>query len=346
MFDKIPNRPNIVFVMADDMGYGDAGCYGSEKIRTPNIDSLASKGMRFIDAHSSSAVCTPSRYSIMTGRYSWRTRLKCNVQCGHGLPLIEDGRKTVASLLRDFGYATGAFGKWHLGFRYQLSDGSFFSEPQSLNDYPDNADQHFHEIDYSKPLYGGPLDHGFDHFFGISGSLDMPPYCFIRNRNTVGIPSVEKEIITQQRAGLAVSDWDDTEVDVRFTEETCRFIESCAKENIPFFAYVPLSSPHRPCVPPDFIRGQSDAGLRGDSVMLADWCLGQITSKLEELDITDETLIIFTSDNGANACDFFGRTYGHKSNGDLRGYKADIFEGGHRVPFIASWPGVIPIDTV
>ncbi len=339
-------KPNIVFIMADDMGYGDAGCYGAKKIKTPNIDLLASVGMRFTDAHSSSAVCTPSRYSVLTGRYAWRTRLNKNVQCGHGLPLIENERKTVASMLRDHGYATGAFGKWHLGFKYTRKDGTFFTESQSLNDSPDNADLYYKDIDYSKPLYGGPLDNGFDVFFGISGSLDMPPYCFIRDRHTEGIPTIEKQRITQQRAGYAVEGWDDTEVDVRFTDEACGFIRRSSALEKPFFAYIPLSSPHRPCVPPEFIRGKSDAGLRGDSVMLADWCLGKILGELTDCGILNDTLVIFTSDNGANPCDYFGRTYGHKSNGDLRGFKADIYEGGHRVPFVASWPGRIPEGTV
>ena len=338
--------PNIIFIMADDMGYGDAGCYGAEKIRTPNIDSLADEGMRFTDAHSSSAVCTPSRYSVLTGRYSWRTRLKENVQCGHGLPLIEEGRLTVAEILRKKGYATGAFGKWHLGFRYVKNDGTSFSEEQSINNNPDNADKYYHDINYSEPLSGGPLDHGFDEFFGISGSLDMPPYCFIKNRNTVGIPNIEKTPVTQQKKGLACEGWDDTEVDVRFTEEACDFIERNASTGKPFFAYIPLSSPHRPNVPPAFMRGKSDAGPRGDSVMLADWCLGRIMETLDSNNITKDTLLIFTSDNGANACDYFGRTYGHRPNADLRGFKADIYDGGHRVPFIASWPGIIPCGTV
>ena len=172
--------------------------------------------------------------------------------------------------------------------------------------------------------------------------LDMPPYCFIRNRHTVGIPSIPKKCITQQRAGLAVEGWDDREVDVRFTEEACTFIEHNAEADTPFFAYIPLSSPHRPNIPPDFILGQSDAGPRGDSVMLADWCLGQVIETLKDSGVYNNTLLIFTSDNGANACDYFGRTYGHRPNSDLRGFKADIYEGGHRIPFIASWPKVIP----
>jgi arylsulfatase A-like enzyme len=213
-----------------------------------------------------------------------------------------------------------------------------FPIEKSING-PGSAD--YLDFDYSKPLKGGPLDHGFDEYFGISGSLDMPPYCFIDGRQTVGIPDIPKVTVTQQRPGLSVAGWDDEAVDVRFTERACGFIEKSVKSGKPFFAYVPLSSPHRPNVCPDFMKGKSDAGPRGDAVMLADWCLGQILDKLDECQVADDTLVIFTSDNGANPCDFFGRTYGHKSCGDLRGYKADIYDGGHRVPFVVRWPGHI-----
>lgn len=340
---KSQEFPNIVFVMADDMGYGDPGCYGATKIMTPAIDKLASEGMRFTDAHSSSAVCSPSRYSVMTGRYAWRSRLKNGVQCGHGAPLIDSHQPTVASLLKEHGYSTGAFGKWHLGFDYKLPDGSSIPVEKS---YLDKNDADSLVFDYSKPLKGGPLDCGFDEYFGISGSLDMPPYCFIENENTVGIPDIPKKTITQQRKGLTVPGWDDEVVDVKFTEKACAFIRKSSESGKPFFAYVPLSSPHRPNVCPKFMKGKSEAGPRGDAVMLADWCLGRILETLDICDETDSTLVIFTSDNGANPCDFFGRSYGHKSCGDLRGYKADIYEGGHRVPFVVRWPGVIKPGSV
>ncbi len=330
--------PNIVFVMADDMGYGDPGCYGAVKITTPNIDRLASEGMIFTDAHSSSAVCSPSRYSVLTGRYAWRSRLKDGVQCGHGAPLIETGQPTVATLLKKAGYSTGVFGKWHLGFDYKLKDGSSIPVEKS---YLGKNDADTMEFDYSQTLKGGPLDCGFDEYFGISGSLDMPPYCFIENENTIGIPTLPKVTVTQQRPGLTVPGWDDEIVDVKFTEKACNFIKKSSSANKPFFAYVPFSSPHRPNVCPDFMKGKSDAGPRGDAVMLADWCLGQILKTLDECSETENTLIIFTSDNGANPCDFFGRSYGHKSCGELRGFKADIYEGGHRVPFVVRWPGII-----
>ncbi|MCD6321593.1 MAG: arylsulfatase, partial [Clostridiales bacterium] len=340
---KIKSYPNIVFVMADDMGYGDPGCYGAEKIKTPAIDRLASEGMLFTDAHSSSAVCSPSRYSVLTGRYAWRSRLKNGVQCGHGAPLIEEGRSTIATLLKSKGYSTGAFGKWHLGFDYRLKNGDLIPVEKSYLDKNDADNMLF---DYSKPLKGGPLNCGFDLFFGISGSLDMPPYCFIENENTVGIPNIPKKTVTQQRPGLTVQGWDDTIVDVKFTEKTCSFIKKESENNTPFFAYVPLSSPHRPNVSPEFVSGKSDAGPRGDSVMLADWCLGKILETIDECNVTDNTIVIFTSDNGANPCDFYGRSYGHKSCGDLRGYKADIYEGGHRVPFIVKWPEVVKSNSV
>lgn len=337
------NYPNIVFVMADDMGYGDPGCYGAEKIKTPAIDKLASEGMLFTDAHSSSAVCSPSRYSVLTGRYAWRSRLKDGVQCGHGAPLIENTRSTVASLLKTNGYSTGAFGKWHLGFDYTLKNGDYIPVEKS---YLNKNDADNLEFDYTKSLKGGPLDCGFDEFFGISGSLDMPPYCFIENDHTVGIPDIPKKTVTQQRPGFTVPGWDDTMVDVKFTEKACDFIKSEHSKGNPFFAYVPLSSPHRPNVSPQFILGKSEAGPRGDAVMLADWCLNKISKTLDECNAADNTILIFTSDNGANPCDFYGRSYGHKSCGDLRGYKADIYEGGHRVPFIVKWPGVVNSGTV
>lgn len=337
------NHPNIVFVMADDMGYGDPGCYGAKKIKTPAIDRLASEGMRFTDAHSSSAVCSPSRYSVLTGRYAWRSRLKDGVQCGHGAPLIEKDRSTVATLLKSKGYSTGAFGKWHLGFDYRLKNGDIIPVEKS---YLEKDDADNMEFDYSKPLKGGPLDCGFDEYFGISGSLDMPPYCFIENEHTVGIPNIPKKTATQQRPGLTVSDWDDTMVDVKFTEKTCSFIKNESEKNNPFFAYVPLSSPHRPNVSPAFVSGKSYAGPRGDAVMLADWCLDRILKTIDECNAAENTIVIFTSDNGANPCDFYGRSYGHKSCGDLRGFKADIFEGGHRVPFIVKWPGVVKSNSV
>ena len=329
-------RPNIVFIMADDMGYGDPGCYGAEKIPTPNMDRLAREGVRFTDAHSSSAVCTPSRYSVVTGRYCWRTRLKAGVFGGFSPPLIEPERLTVASMLKKVGYAAAAVGKWHLGLGWECRDGEAEPWGDGFN------------IDYSRPLTGGPLVLGFDYFFGISGSLDMPPYCFIENDHTFGIPDREKHPYNpQQRKGLMVPDWRDDLVDVTFAQRAVDFIEShvARSPDTPFFLYLTPSAPHRPCVPPDFAQGASQAGPRGDMVCVVDWVLGQVDSALQRLGIAEDTLLFLTSDNGARLTCYDGNDYGHRSCGPWRGQKADIWEGGHREPFIVRWPGKIAPGT-
>ncbi|MCD6361703.1 MAG: arylsulfatase [Armatimonadetes bacterium] len=338
MADETARHPNIVFIMADDMGYGDPGCYGAEKIPTPNMDRLAAEGMRFMDAHSSSAVCTPSRYSVMTGRYCWRTRLQSGVMWGYSEPLIEPDRLTVAEMLRGCGYATGAFGKWHLGLGWHRTGAI-------ENDREEDGSN----IDHTVPLTDSPIHHGFDTYWGIAASLDMPPYCFIEDDHTVGIPSVEKEPYNpQQRKGLMAPDWRDDLVDVTFAEKACEFIDRCRAEDPqrPFFVYLPASAPHRPCVPPDFMKGVSQAGPRGDMVAVYDWVVGQVMETLDRHGIADDTLLIVTSDNGARATCFDGNDYGHRSCGDLRGQKADIWDGGHREPFLVRWPGVVPAGTV
>jgi arylsulfatase A-like enzyme len=317
--------------MADDLGYGDLGCYGATKIQTPNIDQLAAEGMRFTDVHSSAAVCTPSRYSVLTGRYCWRTPLKEWVLWGFEPPLIEPSRQTVASLLKGQGYATAAIGKWHVGLEWTTLDGG-----PPLEDGTN--------VDYTVPIGGGPLALGFDTCFIITGSLDMAPYCFIENEHVAGIPTVEKDPYhPQQRKGLMTPDWRDDLVDVKFTEKAVAFIDQQAENNpeTPFFLYLTPSAPHRPCVSPPFIQGKSQAGPRGDMVALVDWMVGEIEAALSRHELIENTLVILTSDNGARLTDFYRRDHGHKSCGDLRGQKADIWDGGHREPFIARWPGII-----
>jgi arylsulfatase A-like enzyme len=336
-------QPNIVFIMADDMGYGDLGCYGAERIPTPNIDRLAAEGMLFTDAHSSSAVCSPSRYSVLTGRYCWRTWLDHGVLAGFGAPLVEPGRMTVASLLKEAGYATGAFGKWHLGLDWRTKSGD------RVSDIDDKVawDYEGLDADYEEPFGGGPTELGFDCFFGIAGSLDMPPYCFLEDDHCVGPVRGEKDVyLNQQRRGMMADGWRDDLVDVTFAEKACAFIEEQAAAARPFFAYLPLSAPHRPCVPPDFLEGRSQAGDRGDMVCALDWCTGQVMEKLDEFGVAENTLLIVTSDNGARLACANGRDYGHKSNGELRGQKADIWEGGHREPFVARWPGRVEAGAV
>ena len=203
-------RPNIIYIMADDLGYGDLGCYGAEKIRTPNIDSISKAGMIYTDIHSSSALCTPSRYSVLTGRYAWRTWLKRFVLGGFGSPLIEKERITAASILKKKGYYTAAVGKWHVGLNWFKKDGM----PLGVSNY-DGWNTNGFEVDYNHPIEGGPRDLGFDYWFGMAGSLDMPPYCFLENYGPVEIPSMEKTFYgPQQRRGLMQPDWRDDKVEI------------------------------------------------------------------------------------------------------------------------------------
>ena len=337
-------KPNIIYIMADDMGYGDLGCYGADKIPTPNMDRIAANGVKFTDAHSSSAVCSPSRYSAITGRYCWRSWLKSWVLGGFGAPLIEPERETVASVLKNAGYATFAIGKWHLGLNWRKQDGSYLLKKGQRGVL--NGEDHLDgfDVDYSLRIDGGPVDLGFDKFFGISGSLDMPPYCFIEDAHTVGIPDREKDIYhVQQRKGMMTEGWEDSQCDVKFTAKVKEYINTHVQQNAeqPFFMYMTPSAPHRPCVPPEFTKGKSQAGLRGDAVCVVDWMVGEVLETLRQLDIEENTLLIVTSDNGARAVCFNGMDYGHKSNGDWRGQKADIWEGGHREPLVAQWPAVI-----
>ncbi|MEV0715532.1 arylsulfatase [Asanoa sp. NPDC050611] len=341
------NQPNILVVLADDMGWGDLGCYGS-KIPTPHIDALAAGGVRATDAHSASAVCTPSRYALMTGRYAWRGPLKNFVLMGHGPALIEPSRPTLASVLRDAGYATGAFGKWHLGLGWRHRDGSVrdaFAPGATLHD--DVKTDFGHDIDYTAPVTGGPTALGFDRFFGIAGSLDMPPYAFIDQDRTVGVPDREKaEYLTEQRPGLQVPGFREDEADVRFVGEAVRWLSTVPTDQ-PFLCYVTPSAPHRPNVPPSVVRGASGLGDRADGVCLVDWMVGQLVAAIDARGQRDNTLVIVTSDNGAPM--IFtddGDVSVHRPNGDWRGQKGDLWDGGHREPFVAHWPGRIPAGTV
>jgi arylsulfatase A-like enzyme len=279
----------------------------------------------------------------MTGRYCWRSSLKKWVLGGFGKPIIEPERLTVAKMLQSQGYATAVIGKWHLGLDWALKGEE--GEEKIAFDAPTWSLDGF-DVDYAQPIGGGPNTLGFDYFFGIAGSLDMPPYCYIENDHTVGIPDREKEpYYNQQRKGMMTSDFKDEEVDITFAHKAVEFIEKHHTHNPeqPFFLYLPTASPHRPCdIRPDFVIDKSQAGDRGDMVVLFDWIVGQVLDVLDRLELADNTLLIVTSDNGARATCANGLDYGHKSNGELRGQKADIWDGGHREPFLARWPGVIP----
>jgi arylsulfatase A-like enzyme len=319
--------PNIVLVLADDLGYGDPRCYNVDsKIPTPAIDRLASEGMRFTDAHTPSSVCTPTRYGILTGRYCWRTSLKRGVLDGYSPLLIEPGRTTLASLFRQRGYVTGAVGKWHLGLGSEKN------------------------TDYAKPLRPGPNSAGFDYFFGIPASLDMPPYVFVENE-TPAIAPTETIAASEMRrkggngfwrGGAIAPGFRHVDVLPTITEKAVGFVRNHAADpKTPFFLYFALTAPHTPWMPTDDFRGKSGAGFYGDFVAQVDATLRRVLDALDEAKASANTLVFFTSDNGAHWLPEDIEKWGHRANGALRGQKADIYEGGHRVPFLARWPGKI-----
>jgi arylsulfatase A len=322
-------RPNIIVILMDDMGYGDVRAYNAaSKIPTPSLDRLAAEGMRFTDAHSPSSVCTPTRYALMTGRYAWRSRLKEGVLWGYDRALIEPGRLTLPSLLRRAGYATAGVGKWHLG----LGDAE--------------------RIDYTAPLAPGPSTQGFDYFFGIPASLDMDPYVYFRNDRVEAPPTASDpgsgECCTGPfwRKGPAAPGFKPVDVLPRITEHAGRYVDERAKSRQPFFLYVAFASPHTPWVPTSEYRGRSGAGEYGDFMVQTDASIGRILDALDRHKMADNTLVIATSDNGAYWRPQEIAQHGHRANHTWRGMKADIFEAGHRVPFIARQVGRIAPGTV
>ena len=323
------SKPNIVFILADDLGYGDVQCLNPErgKIPTPAIDSLAAQGMIFTDAHSTSSVCTPTRYSILTGRYNWRTRLQKSVLYGFDKPLIAPERSTVADLLRQRGYTAAAIGKWHLGM-----------ELPKTEDLPIKGHNPQH-IDWKGRIEDGPIDRGFDYFFGISASLDMPPYIYIENDQFVGQGTATKAF---NRKGPAEPDFEAVDVLPMIGKKSVEYI-SRQNDATPFFVYIALTSPHTPILPTTEWKGRSSLGKYGDFVMQTDSVIGDIVNAIDDAGIGDNTLVIVTSDNGCSKAAGILKleAKGHYPSAHLRGSKADLWDGGHRVPFVARWPQVI-----
>ena len=337
-------KPNIVYILADDMGVGDVSALNEHsKIPTPNIDRLAAGGKIFTDAHSGSGVCTPTRYGLLTGRYSWRTELQKGVTWGFSPNLIDPKRMTVASLLRENGYITACVGKWHLGMDMQTTSG--VSVDALGGDH--NTREFIADIDYSRPIDNGPNALGFDYFYGISASLDMHPYIYIKNDRFVGECTTEKDFTMRKtQPGPAHADFEDIDVLQELAQKTVGYIRAQSDEN-PFFIYMPLTAPHIPVSPSKPFQGKNELGPYGDFVMEVDDVVGQVINELERKDLLENTLVIFTSDNGAahyvGAAEMIEQ--GHYPSYVYRGYKADIFEGGHRVPFIAHWPNRIAAGT-
>ena len=324
-------RPNIVYILADDLGYGDVSCLNkNSKIHTPNIDQLAKKGMIFTDAHSGSAVCTPTRYGILTGRYCWRSRLKKGVLLGYSPHLIEDGRMTVASMLKPYGYHSACIGKWHLGWDWQMKT--------------DNPK----EVDFTKPIQHGPATNGFDYSFCIPASPNMKPHVYVENNTATAVPDrmIEKsEGMKCWQKGLIAPDFKHIEVLPKLTEKAVSYIDRRAEDKgaSPFFLYFPLPAPHTPILPTKEFQGKSNTNEYGDFVLQVDWTVGQVMKALKRNGIEKDTLVVFTSDNGCSPKADLKELeqFDHNPNYIFRGHKADIFEGGHRIPFIARWPNRI-----
>lgn len=325
-------NPNIVFILADDLGYGDVtSCNGNGKIKTPNIDRLAKEGVVFVDAHSSSAVSSPTRYGILTGRYNWRSTLKKGIVKSFDSPIIIEGRRTIADMCRSKGYNTACFGKWHLGMNFPTKDGK----------EPIDTENNFN-IDYTKSITGGPCDVGFDYFFGVNAP-NFPPYCYIENRKTKGIPNFFYPVneMLDTRSGHGLKDWNLSEILPTVISKTQDYIKEKVKDDNPFFIYIPLTSPHTPIVPTKMYKGKSSLNLYADFVMETDWAVGQILNVIDELNISDNTIVVFTSDNGCSPrADFdFLIKNGHNPNYIFRGMKSDLYEGGHHIPCMVRWPG-------
>lgn len=333
--------PNIVFILADDMGYGDVQALNpNSTISTPNLNRLAAEGMTFTDAHTPSAVCTPTRYGFLTGRYCWRSRLKRGVLNGYSDPLIESDRPTLASFLKSHGYSTGIVGKWHLGLGWVRTG----SEK---------------EIDFTKPVTHGPNTLGFDRSYIIPASLDFPPYVYLQNHRVTNPKTADQSKASFPaflREGQRAKDLVMEEVIDELVGQASSFIAKNAGGDRPFFLYLPLTAPHKPVLPHPRFCGKTGLGAYGDFVAQVDAAVGDVLQAIENADVKESTLVIYTSDNGSfmyrrdnadepdHTVDETVQAYdsqNHTANYVFRGTKADIWEAGHRVPFFARWPGQV-----
>lgn len=341
-------RPNFLFILCDDLGYGDVKCLNPEgKIATPNMDRIAKEGVTFTDAHTPSSVCSPTRYGTLTGRYNWRTKLQNGVLGGLSPHLIDTQRTTVASMLKAQGYQTACIGKWHLGMDWVVKEGKTVSELSI-----ETADQVW-SVDFTQPAKNGPNSVGFDYYFGISASLDMVPYCFIENDRVTAQPTEDREIEMVQgetkkytRKGPAAPGFTGYEVLPTLIDKTVAYLgerATDAKNGKPFFLYLPLNSPHTPILPNPEWRGKSGLNQYGDFVMETDAAIGRVLKALDDNGLTKDTVVVFTSDNGCSPSADYPALLakGHNPSAKLRGNKADIYDGGHRVPFLVRWPAKV-----
>lgn len=320
--------PNIIFILADDLGYGDVSALNeNSKIKTTNIDRLAQQGAVFTDAHSSSSVCTPTRYGILTGRYSWRTALKKGVLYGYDKALIPQNRKTIASVLRERHYQTACIGKWHLGWDWN------------------NIEKGKDSINYAKPIKNGPTTLGFDYFYGIVGSLDMDPYVYVENDQPTALPDriTENKGMRLWRKGPTASDFDHEKTLPNLINRAEKYIEEKSKDKRPFFLYLSLTAPHTPILPVKEYQGKSRLNPYGDFVLMVDSMVGRVMAAVDKAGIASNTILVFASDNGCSPAANFDelKAKGHNPSYIYRGHKADLFDGGHRIPCIVRWPAKV-----
>lgn len=308
------------------MGYGDVSYFdNNSKLKTENLDRMAQEGVVFTDAHSSSSVSTPTRYGILTGRYNWRSTLKNNVLYGYDKALIPADRETMASMLRKNGYTTAGIGKWHLGWDW------------------DNIDAGKDKVDFSKPVQNGPTTRGFDYFYGFCGSLDMAPYVYIENDMPTSLPdreTVNEGKYSWWRKGPTGADFVHEEVLPNLVDRACNYIKEKAKADQPYFLYLPLPAPHTPILPTEEFRGKSGIGEYGDFVLMVDAMVGKVLQAVKESGEDGNTIVVFTTDNGCSPAAGIKEmeAQGHRPNSIYRGHKADLFDGGHRIPCILRWP--------
>ena len=320
-------KPNVLLILADDLGYGDISCYNPQsKISTPNLDRLASNGVIFTDAHASSALSTPSRYSVLTGRYSWRTVYKQAVHDGYGEPMIPAERATIGTVFSNSGYNTACIGKWHLGWDWGMLPNAYRRT----------------DVDYQKAINNGPTTRGFDYFFGLPASLDMSPFVFVENDMVVTVPDrvLPKDTgLRLMHGGPAGEGFQPEECLQTLFAKADEYIVNQTSKGNPFFMYLPITAPHTPVLPSEEYKGATSIGDYGDFVVMIDALIGQLVETLEKCGQADNTIIVFASDNG---CAPYVDTknlerQGHYPSGPYRGYKSDIYEGGHRIPLIVSW---------
>lgn len=330
-------KPNIVLMFIDDLGIGDVSCYNeNSQIHTKNIDKLASQGIMFSDAHATSALCTPSRYGLLTGRYNWRSWLKKLVFVKSEDNLIEKGRMTLASMLKQEGYQTACIGKWHLGMKWvHTGEGPY-------------------DVDYSKPYELGPNDFGFDYFYGLMASLSQPPYVYLENDHATAVPDTVSGETSHKLfdpagkqswlPGPAVTGFDVRDVVPHCQKKALDMIDQFCESDSPFFLYYPTPAVHVPLLPSEEFEGKSGLGPYGDFVLQTDAMVGELMDKLDEKGISDNTIFIFASDNGCGPNVDYPHllSKGHNPSYIYRGCKGDIWEGGHRIPYIVKYPGVIP----